>query len=145
MHKRSGLHCEKNSNTILFELGDFTSWNKPGSFWQKYLGSGLEDILVKNEIFGLNAVSQIMKGKSFKRCSLAHMFTYEPMCRFEFSAFLKYMVDKEQLSELVAEELEVSCKNIQQAMKSFVFEERTHEKQQTVKKKHVTKLENISL
>ena len=50
------------------------------------------------------------------------------------------MVDKEQMSELVAEELEVSCKNIQQAMKSFVLEERTQEKKQTVKE-NVTKLE----
>ena len=109
-------------------------------FGKTYLGSRLEDILVKSEIFGPNAVNQIMKGKNFKRCSLAHMLTYETMCRLKFTAFLKWMVDKEQMSELVAEELEVSCKNIQQAMKSFVLEERTQEKKQTVKE-NVTKLE----
>ena len=56
-------------------------------FGKKYLGSGQEDILVESEIFGPNAVSQIMKGKNFKRCSLAHMLTYEIMCRPEFTAF----------------------------------------------------------
>ena len=58
-------------------------------FGKKYLGSILEDILVKSEIFGPNAVNQIMKGKNFKRCSLAHMLTYEIMCMLEFTAFLK--------------------------------------------------------
>ena len=109
-------------------------------FGKKYLGSGLEDIIVESDIFGPNAASQIMKGKNFKRCSLAHMLTYEIMCMFESTAFLKRMMDKKQLSELVAEELKVSCKNIQQAMKSFALEERTQEKQQTVKE-NISKLE----
>ena len=68
------------------------------------------------------------------------MLMYESMCRLEFTTFLKWILDKEQLSELVAEELEVPYKNIQQAMKRFVLEERTQEKQQTVKE-NVTKLE----
>ena len=70
------------------------------------------------------------------------MLTYETMCRLEFTAFLKWMADKKQLSELVAEELEVSCKNIQQATKSFLLEERTQEEQ--LSKKILQSLSNIS-
>ena len=89
---------------------------------KRYSFSGFEDILTEAEVFGPNAMTHIMQGGNYKRCTLAHKLMYEVMCRMQFRAFLSWLQDKNLMSEENAEKLVEKCESVKDLFKVIVQE-----------------------
>ena len=94
---------------------------------KRFSASGLEDILIEADVFGPNAMSMIMQGGHYKRCTLAHRLMHEVMCRLEFQGFLKWLVSQDKLPEDNADLLETTCSNLQATMDSLLSDTQIQE------------------
>ena len=87
---------------------------------KRYLSSGFDDILVEAGIFGPNAMTHIMAGGHYKRCSLAHMLMHEAMTRLHIQAFLLWLTDRQSISASDAQDLEHISMKVQDNMHSIL-------------------------
>ena len=75
--------------------------------------SGFKDILNEAEVFGPNAITHIMQGGNYKRCTLAHKFMFEVMCRLQFQEFLTWLQDKDDTCQRFIAKLEEKSEGLQ--------------------------------
>ena len=80
---------------------------------KRFSFSGFEDILTEAEVFGPNAMTHIMQGGNYKRCTLAHKLMFEVLCRMQFKAFINWLQARDSILPEFAEKLEEKCENLQ--------------------------------
>ena len=73
---------------------------------KRYAESGLDDLLIEAGVFGKNATSIIMQGKHYKQCMLAHKLMFEVMCRLQWQAFFKWIVQQGRMQQQDSEEID---------------------------------------
>ena len=75
-------------------------------------------------MFGSNVASVIMNGGNCKRCTMAHSFMYETICRLKWKSFLAWSVEKGFIGRDYASQLEKNWKRMQQTMKEFLQQDK---------------------
>lgn len=64
-------------------------------------GSGLDNILIEANVYGINSLSSILKGTQYNRGVRAHKLLYETIRSIQFSEFIEYMnFSKDNLQQL---------------------------------------------
>ena len=105
-------------NHIVLRMGSFHILELYWKILGKHFSfSGFEDILNEAEVFGPNAITHIMQGGNYKRCTLAHKLMFEVMCRLQFQEFLTWLQDKDDTCQQFIAKLKEKSEGLQNFLK----------------------------
>ena len=69
------------SKVVIRVGGFYIALNYLALMWKRYASSGLGDLLVESAVYGVGAVSALMKGKAYNRGVRAHKLVMEAFFR----------------------------------------------------------------